>query len=133
KPLPSVRFTPQQLEIMSYVAQSKGGVVDAKTTRVDVTLAARADAAAARDARRAAVAKMSLTPDAWQWNASERDGKPVISIRPQNLVSALPHLLEVMREHEGVYANNTDIMVISRDAALLAALPGSVQPASHTA
>ncbi len=133
KPLPSVRFTPQQLEIMAFVAQSQGAVVEAKTTRVDVTFAKGTDAAAARDALKAAVAKMSLNPDAWQWNVTERDGKPVISIRPQSLVSAMPHVLQVMRDHEGVYANNSDVMVISRDAALLAAMPGSVQPASHTA
>ncbi|HWX08591.1 MAG TPA: PD-(D/E)XK nuclease family protein, partial [Gaiellaceae bacterium] len=132
KPLPSVRFTPQQLEIVNFVAQSQGAVVDAKTTRVDVTLAKGADVAAKLAALKSAVAGMSLNPDAWQWNVSERDGKPVISIRPQNLVSALPHLLEVMREHEGVYANNTDIMVISKDEALLAALPGSVQPSAHS-
>jgi hypothetical protein len=131
KPLPSLRFTPQQLEIMAFVAQSRGGVVDAKTTRVDVTLARGADAAAKRDELKDGLRRMSINPDAWQWNISLRDGKPVISVRPQNLVSALPHLLAVMRDHEGVYANNSDIMVISRDEALLGAMPGSVQPAAH--
>ena len=133
KPLPSVRFTPQQLEIMAFVGQSLGAAIEAKTTRFDATFAKGADAAAARGALKAAMAKMSLAPDAWQWNVSERDGRPVISVRPQNLVSALPHLLDVMREHEGVYANNSDLMVISRDEALLAALPGSVQPSAHVA
>ncbi len=131
KPFPSVRFTAEQLEIMSFVAQSQGGAVEAKTTRFDVTLPKGADAEAARAALKAAMAKMRLEPDAWQWSVSARGGKSVITARPQNLVSAVPHLLEVMREHEGVYANNSDIMVISRDAALLGALPGSVQPASH--
>ncbi len=132
KPLPSARFAPHQLEIMAFVAQSQGGAVDAKSTRLDVTLAKGADAAAKLEALKAAMARMSLSPDAWQWGVSVRGGRPVISIRPQSLVSALPHLLAVMREHEGVYANNSDIMVVSRNEALLAALPGSVQPASHT-
>jgi hypothetical protein len=132
KPLPSVRFTPQQLEILSFVAQSHGkATIEAKTTRFDAVLPKGADAAAYRDAVIAAARGMRLDPDQWQWTVSERDGKPVVTARPQNMISALPHLLEVMREHEGVYANNSDLMVISRDPALLGALPGSVQPASH--
>ena len=131
KPLPSVRFTPQQLEIMTFVAQSQGASIDAKSTRFDATLAKGADAAVKLRVLKAAMAQMRLNPDAWQWNVSVRDGKSVITARPQNLISALPHLMDVMREHEGVYANNSDMMVISRDPALLGALPGSVQPSAH--
>ena len=133
KPLPSVRFTTQQLEIMSYVAQTIGAGVEAKTTRVDIILPEGANAESTRDMLFSSMRAMSLNPAQWQWSVSERDGRTVVSIRPQNLVSAVPHLLEVMREHEGVFANNSDLMVISRDPALLAALPGSVQPASHLA
>src|SRR3569832_1087261 len=107
KPLPSVRFTPQQLEIIGFIAQSQGGAVEAKTTRGDVTLPDGADAGAALKSLQSAMGKMSLTPDAWQWSLSRRDGRIVVSIRPQNLVSANPPLLEVMREHEGVYADNS--------------------------
>ena len=131
KPLPSVRFTTQQLEIMSFVAQARGAVVEAKTTRVDLVMPKGTDGEKSRAAIFDAMRAMSLDPAQWQWSVAERGGKPVVSIRPQSLVSALPHLLEVMREREGVYANNSDLMVISRDAALLGALPGSVQPAAH--
>ncbi|MDE2511039.1 MAG: PD-(D/E)XK nuclease family protein, partial [Elusimicrobia bacterium] len=132
KPLPSVRFTPQQLEIMSFVAQSHGAAaVDARTTRFDVTLPKGADASQRRDALIAAMRGMSLDPEQWRWSMSERDGKPVVTARPQNLISALPHLMEVLREHEGLFINNSDLMVISKDEALLAALPGAVRPAAH--
>jgi hypothetical protein len=133
KPLPSVRFTPQELEMIKYLAEARGASVDAKSTRVEMVLPKGADAEKSREALLEAARGMRLSPEKWQWNVSSRDGQAVITARPQNLVSALPHLLEVMREHEGVYANNSDLMVISRDPALLAALPGSVQPAAHTA
>jgi hypothetical protein len=133
KPLPSVRFTAQQLEILSFVASSQGAAVDAKSTLVEATLAKGADAEKARAALFDGIRKMSLNPEQWQWSVSERDGKPVVSVRPQNLISALPHLLQVLRDHEGLYINNSDIMLISRDAALREALPGSVQPAAHLA
>ncbi|MFI5347193.1 MAG: PD-(D/E)XK nuclease family protein [Elusimicrobiota bacterium] len=133
KPLPSVRFTSQQLEMLSFVAASQGAVVEMRSTIVEAVFKKGVDVAAAKAALIAGLRGMRLEPDQWQWTVSERDGKPVLTIRPQNLISALPHLLEVMREHEGVYANNSDLMVISRDPALLGALPGSVQPASHLA
>ncbi|MFI5349983.1 MAG: PD-(D/E)XK nuclease family protein [Elusimicrobiota bacterium] len=134
KPLPSVRFTPAQLEILSFVASSQGAAtVDAKSTRVEATFARGVDAEKARAAFFDGIKKMSLNPDQWQWSVSELDGKSVVTVRPQTLVSALPHLLQVMRDHEGLFINNSDIMVISRDAALRAALPGSVQPAAHLA
>jgi hypothetical protein len=133
KPLPSVRFTQQQLEIMEYVAQARGVAVAARTTRVDMVLPSGADVEQSRAGLFEAMRGMSLNPAQWQWSVSERDGKTVVTVRPQSLVSAIPHLLEVMREHEGVFANNSDLMVISRDAALLGALPGSVQPSAHLA
>ena len=132
KPLPSVRFSPQQLEILSFLASSQGAAsVDAKSTLVESTFHKGVDAENARAALFEGVKKMRLNPDQWQWSVAQRDGKSVVTVRPQNLVSALPHLLQVMRDHEGVYINNSDIMVISRDTALREALPGSVQPAAH--
>ena len=133
KPLPSVRFTPQQLEMMEFTARTVAPVrsVEARSTRVEAVLPKGMDAEAYRTALVGAMRSMRLDPDQWQWSATVRDGNSVVTIRPQTMVSALPHLLEVLREHEGVYANNSDLMVISRDAALLGALPGSVQPAAH--
>jgi hypothetical protein len=131
KPFPSERFSPQELEMMKYAAESRGASVEAKSTRVDMVLPPGADAERSRAALVDALRGLRLDPSRWQWSVSVRDGQSVVTVRPQSLVSALPHLLEVMREHEGVYANNSDLMVISRDPALLGALPGSVQPAEH--
>lgn len=133
KPLPSRRFTPQELEIMSFVASTKlrRAFADAKSTRFELVLQKGTDAAAAKEALFAGIRGMRLDPAAWQWDLSERDGRPVLTIRPQSLVSAMPHLFEVMRDHEGLFVNNSDVMVISRDQALLQALPGVVAPAAH--
>ena len=133
KPLPSVRFTPEQLEMMAFVAASQASAasVDAKSTRFEVVLPKGADAEKFRASVFKSLQTMSLHPEKWQWSLSSREGKPVITVRPQNLVSALPHLMEVMRVHERLYVNNNDLMVISRDQTLLGALPGSVQPAAH--
>lgn len=131
KPLPSERFTSQQLEMMAFVAQSQGAATETKSTRFEASFPKGADGAASLAALKSAMAKMSLEPEKWRWRVEARDGKTVVTARPQNLVSALPHLLEVMRDHEGVYTNNSDVMLVTRDEALLKALPGSVQPAAH--
>ena len=134
QPLPSARFASQDLERMEYVAsyQFRHADVNAKSTRFEVVLGKKTDAEAARGALFDEMARWSLRPERWQWSATRRDdGRAVVTARPQTLVSAVPHLLEVMRSHKGMYDNNSDMMVISRDPALLAAFPGSVQPAAH--
>lgn len=134
RPLPSQRFTPQQLEIMSFVASTKVALAssDAKSTRFEVVLQKGADAQAAKQALLAGMEAMRLDTKGWQVAVEERAaGRSALVIRPQSLVSAMPHLFEVMREDEGLFVNNSDVMVISRDADLLKALPGSIQPAQH--
>ncbi len=133
KPLPSQRFTPQELEIMSFVASTKLRVAssDAKSTRFDVVLKKGAHAASAKQALIDGMRGMRLDAAKWQWTTTERNGVVTVTARPQSLVSAMPHLFEVMREHEGLFVNNSDVMVISRDQALLSALPGVIAPAAH--
>ncbi|MBI3566568.1 MAG: PD-(D/E)XK nuclease family protein, partial [Elusimicrobia bacterium] len=133
RPLPSQRFTPQQLEMMSFVAMAKTryASVDFKSTRFEVELAKGADAERAKTDLLEGMRGMRLDPDAWLWSVTERGGRAVITARPQSLVSALPHLFEVMREDEGLFVNPSDVMLISRDAGLTAALPGAVLPAQH--
>lgn len=133
KPLPSQRFTPQELEIMSFVASTKLRVAssDARSTRFDVLLKKGADAESAKQALIDGMRGMRLNAAEWQWTTSERDGRVTVTARPKSLVTAMPHLFEVMREHEGLFVNNSDVMVISRDRQLLAALPGVIAPAAH--
>lgn len=133
KPLPSRRFTPQELEIMNFVVSTgvKFRSLDASSTRLEVELEKGADGPAAQAALFDAMKRMRLEPAAWQWSVTERAGRAVVTARPQSLVSAMPHLFEVMREHEGLFVNNSDVMVISRDRRLLGALPGAVTPAEH--
>ncbi|OGR92519.1 MAG: hypothetical protein A2V88_05705 [Elusimicrobia bacterium RBG_16_66_12] len=133
KPLPSRRFTPQELEIMNFVVSTrvKFRSVDASSTRLEVVFEKGVDGAAAKAALFDGMHGMRLDPAAWQWSATERAGRAVVTARPQSLVSALPHLFEVMREHEGLFVNNSDVMVISRDQRLIGALPGAVTPAEH--
>jgi hypothetical protein len=133
KPLPSVRFSAQQLEMIEFAARTTAPTeyVEAKSTRIEIVQPKGVSAESYRAKLAAALRGMRLDPDQWQWSVSKRDGKSVVTVRPQTLVSALPHLLQVMRDHEGVYINDGDIMLISRDAALRSALPGAVQPAAH--
>lgn len=132
-PLPSRRFTPQELEIMSFVATTRApfASIDAKSTKFEVVLTKGADAQAAKAALVEGIRAMRLDAHEWQWTVTERDGRSVVTARPQSLVSAMPHLFEVMREREGLFVNNSDVMVISRDEKLLAALPGAIAPAQH--
>jgi hypothetical protein len=131
--LPSVRFSPEQLEKMAFVASRFGATSTSASTRFEAALAKGADAARAREEIFEGMRKMSLNPGQWQWSVVERDGRSFVTVRPQNLASALPHLLEVMRQHHGDYSLNSDLMLVSKDDGLRAALPGSVQPAAHLA
>src|SRR5579885_861987 len=83
-PLPSQRFTPQQLEIMSFVASTKVALAssDAKSTRFEVVLQKGADAEAAKNALLAGMESMRLDTKGWQVRVEERAGRSVIVIRP---------------------------------------------------
>jgi hypothetical protein len=79
-----------------------------------------------RDALVATMRKLGVPVDGW--SVSVADGK--VSVRPQSLAKAVPYMLEKLREHEGLYVNHSDIMTISSEADLRAALKGSIETAS---
>jgi uncharacterized protein YodC (DUF2158 family) len=130
--LPSVRFTPQQLEMMRFAGSLIGAKADAESWGGEFVyrLPKGQNAAAYRDAFLDTAAKLGMPAASWSVELGVRGRDQALIVRPQSLISALPHLAEVLREHEGLYVNNSDLMVISRDERLLSAMKGSVQPAS---
>ncbi|MDE2490016.1 MAG: hypothetical protein KGM24_04165, partial [Elusimicrobia bacterium] len=131
--LPSERFTPEQLEVMQFLARTRGlpASIEASSTRVEIVLEKGADAEAFRTGFVERLKAMRADPARWSWTLSERGGRPVVTIRPRSLASAVPHLFEVLREREALFVNPSDTMLVTRDASLRAALKGSLQPAAH--
>ncbi|MDD5304993.1 MAG: PD-(D/E)XK nuclease family protein, partial [Elusimicrobia bacterium] len=74
--------------------------------------------------------RVGLPAGSWQASVSQTGDNAFVIVRPQSLASAIPHLLESLRDNEGLFVNPSDIMTISRDEALLAATRGSVQTAT---
>lgn len=130
--LPSQRFANQEQELMRFAAKQLGlsGAIASHGTEFIAPVLKGADAAATLSALLAQMKSLGLPAGSWQAVVAERDGKASVVVRPHSLASAVPHLLESLREQEGLYVNPSDIMTISRDEALLAATKGSFQPSS---
>ncbi len=130
--LPSRRFAESEQELMRFSARQLGlaAEIGSHGTEFTAYVAEGGDAAATRSALVSTMKKLGLPAESWQTAVAARGGRSVVVVRPQNLASALPHLLESLREHEGLYVNPGDMMTISRDEALLSATKGSVQPSA---
>jgi hypothetical protein len=127
--LPSRRFANQEQELMRFAARQLGlaSVISSHGTELIVTVKKGADADATLKSVVAQMKSLGLPTESWQAAVSQTGENAFVIVRPQNLASAIPHLLESLREYEGLYVNPSDIMVVSQDAALLAATKGSVQ------
>ncbi|MDO8757592.1 MAG: hypothetical protein Q7J64_06250, partial [Elusimicrobiota bacterium] len=130
--LPSRRFANQEQELMRFAAGQLGlsGVIASHGTEFIAAVKKGGDAAATLATLSAQMKMLGLPTQSWQATLAERGGKTSVVVRPHNLASAIPHLLESLREYEGLYVNPSDIMAITRDEALLAATKGSVQPST---
>lgn len=127
--LPSRRFANQEQELMRFAASqmSLASAMLSHGTEFVAYLKKKETAAGVLESLKSGMAQNGLPVDSWQFSTGVRQGREAVIVRPQNLASAVPHLLESLREQEGLYVNPGDMMTISRDAALLAATKGSVQ------
>ncbi|MBI2789213.1 MAG: PD-(D/E)XK nuclease family protein [Elusimicrobia bacterium] len=131
--LPSRRFSNQEQELMRFAAGQvamKGDTVSHGTEFVAYLNSTNLADGGALASLKNSMKLNGLPVDGWQFSVGEKNGRRALIVRPQSLASAIPHLLESLREYEGLYVNPSDIMTISRDEALLAATKGSVQPST---
>ncbi|MBI5881680.1 MAG: PD-(D/E)XK nuclease family protein [Elusimicrobia bacterium] len=132
KSLPFARFEGRDLDVMKHAALSLGGsVAQSFGKEVIVSLPKGADAKAFQAEFEAQLAGFSVPAKGYSFTQGRVKGKPSLIVRPHTLATAFPMLLESLREDESLFVNESDIMVISADAGLLAALPGAVKPAAH--
>ncbi|HVE13771.1 MAG TPA: hypothetical protein VNI01_10290, partial [Elusimicrobiota bacterium] len=128
--LPFARFEGRDLEMMQAVA----GAVGAKETLSNrgnlfsFALKKKADPKAAAAEFSSRLAKFGIRPESYVVETAEGD-RPTVSLRPNDLPRAIPQVLATLRDRNGVYTNNSDLVVISRDPGVLAATQGAVQPA----
>lgn len=131
--LPSDRFSGQEQELMRFAAGQIGLHSDTVSHGTEF-VAYQKRTNGADESQLASLKHMmkisGLPMDKWQFSIGEKNGRKALIVRPQNLASAVPHLLETLRDQEGLYVNPGDMMTISRDGALLAATKGSVQPSA---
>ncbi|MBI2385885.1 MAG: PD-(D/E)XK nuclease family protein [Elusimicrobia bacterium] len=130
--LPSRRFSNQEQELMRFAASLSGmqGETLSHGTEFVAYLKKGESAEGAMAALKSALARNGLPVESWQFSVGTKNGRSALIVRPQNLASAVPYLLESLRDQEGLYVNPGDMMTISRDEALLAATKGSVQPSA---
>ncbi len=127
----SKSFSGQEQELMQFAARLTGlsGTVGAHGTEFNIDVTGRGAALAGELI--ANMSKLGLPSGQWHFSSSELNGRATLTVRPQNLVSALPHLFETLRDEQDLYVLPSDVMTISRDDALLGAMKGSLQPAAH--
>ena len=124
--LPTRRFSGQEQELMLYAAELAG--VKAEVSDRGTRFTARAEGDLSALARLTEnMTKLGLPTQDWD----VRIGGNSVQVRPFSLYSAIPSLLETLRERADLYVLPSDIMTISRDGGVLEALNGSVQPARH--
>ncbi|MCR4296713.1 MAG: PD-(D/E)XK nuclease family protein, partial [Elusimicrobia bacterium] len=130
--LPSRRFANQEQELMRFAAGLSGqqGETVSHGTEFVAYLKKSDTAEGALESLKRTMAQNGLPVGSWQFSVGSKNGRAALIVRPHNLASAIPHLLESLREQEGLYVNPSDIMTISRDEALLAATKGSFQPST---
>ncbi|MFA6002622.1 MAG: PD-(D/E)XK nuclease family protein [Elusimicrobiota bacterium] len=131
--MPIPRFKSEERDIMAYVAMRlRASVLQNTAAEIKLKLPRGVNAAAFMDEFRTALQALELKREV---NISvQKDGSSaIVTLRPNSLISALPDMFEALRDREGLFVNNSDLMVISRDADLLKATAGAVQPALHSA
>ncbi len=130
--LPSERFSAQEQELMRFAASQHGWDFSMSGRGTAFTAYAKKGdlTADSMKALLATMEKLGLDSRKWQASLVDHAGRVGVSVRPQSLASAIPYMLEKLREHEGLYVNHSDIMTISTDDALRAALRGSIETAA---
>ncbi|MBI4676823.1 MAG: PD-(D/E)XK nuclease family protein [Elusimicrobia bacterium] len=132
KTLAFTRFEWRDIDIMKHVAASLGGaVIQSFAKEVIVGLPKGADIDAFGREFAAQLKSFSVPASGYAMTPGRIRGKPALVLRPHSLETAFPVLLEALREDENLYVNESDIMMVSRDAAILQVLPGAVKPAEH--
>ncbi|MBI5209384.1 MAG: hypothetical protein HY927_05355 [Elusimicrobia bacterium] len=133
KSLSFARFEWRDIDIMKHVAATLGGgVLQSFAKEMVFSLPQGADAQAFAARFEAELRKFAVPSSGYSLSMGRAKGKPAMIVRPHSLTSALPALLEALREDENLYANESDLMVISRDEGVLKALPRAVKPVEHS-
>jgi hypothetical protein len=131
KSLPFTRFEWRDIDVMKHAAMTLGGkVTQSFAKEVVISLPKAADAASFQAAFEAQLKAFSVPASGYSVSRLESRGRVSLVVRPHSLASAFPVLLEALREDENLYVNETDIMMVSADRDLLAALPGAVKPSA---
>ncbi|MBI5624227.1 MAG: hypothetical protein HY924_10640 [Elusimicrobia bacterium] len=129
--LPFTRFEGRDLDVMKHAAAALGGtVVQSFAKEVVVSLPKGADSAAFQAEFARQFKAFSVPSSGYDAALTTVRGRTSLVLRPNSLASAFPALLEALREDENLYVNESDIMMVSADAGLLAALPGAVKPST---
>lgn len=122
----SRRFQTDQREILKYAAQAaapEGIIVEERS----YVLSIRPKRGVALDELEKALQhqldRFGMPRDAYALTVGEHAGQPVVRVRPTTLSRSFGRLIKDLQTEEGLYLNEHNILTVSDDAELHAALP----------
>ncbi|MFH1725159.1 MAG: PD-(D/E)XK nuclease family protein [Elusimicrobiota bacterium] len=126
------RFPKDQLEMLEHAALTNGAAKSLVSEGYEFTALPKKGVAAAdvAEGMKRTLAKLGVGESEYTLSIGERGKDQAITFRPTDLPSAIPQLMETLRTQKSLYVNNSDMMVVSRDKAILDATAGAVQPAA---
>lgn len=130
RPLPSRRFSPLELETLEFIARRRGAQ-EILNSRGFAFVAAPGRGMPAADFAAAIEQEAgNLRPDGTRFSVSieTQEGREVVVVRPTDIPGATANLLKVLQDSEGLYVNDSDVLVVTKDAGLAAAFPGAILP-----
>ena len=133
RPLPARRFAPADLELLAHTARRHGAADIPAAKGYEFIAAPKEGVSAGRlaEAVSAELLAQGMEKSDFAVNVESQDGREVVAIRPNDLPGAIPNLLKVLQDTEGMYVNNSDVMMITQDKALLKAMDGAIDPAGY--
>ncbi|MHB2025475.1 MAG: PD-(D/E)XK nuclease family protein [Elusimicrobiota bacterium] len=131
KLMPMPRFDRNQIDIMRYAAGQEGvfGLKIARGDAVAMDIPAGQNVKKFSSRYAQTLARLGIASQNYHMIIAQSSRGSVLALRPLDLGSAVPKLLSLMRDHQQLYVNNGDLMVISRDPVLISATPGAAHPA----
>ncbi len=130
--LPLSHFRPLDVEMLEWLVHTQSDIVgrnpkteEKRISRVAVSFDAGTDLDAAAKTLAERLDKHGVDAGRLSLRRSAKNGRAVVAIRPNALPRSLQQALTVLREEHHVYANPSDVLLLTDDKALLAALPGA--------
>ncbi len=134
KLLASRRFEPYQQAIIRTAAEAaapEGVIIEDKAFGLSMRPKRGVSPTDLSAALARQLARFGLPADAYSMTTVEVDGQPAVRVRPGTLANSTDWLLKQLQVEQGIYLNQENILTVTDDAAIRAALPKSIHAAQE--